>query len=178
MIYISCIVLAVLLGRAAWADVVQRRVPNRVVVGIGLLWLPHAIFYVDPSGAAAALGIAVSLLIVGIVAWHAGWLGAGDVKLMAALGLWSGPDHIVSTLIGTAAIGGLLALVMLLGQHLAPYAALFFAKLASDLRLAGENRIAMAGPAALGLMSRASVPYGVAIAGGGFLLIYLLLAAA
>jgi prepilin peptidase CpaA len=47
------------------------------------------------------------------------WLGGGDVKLLAALALWTGREATIELVIYTACLGGLLALLLMLLRPLA-----------------------------------------------------------
>lgn len=107
---VSLTALAVMLGTAIWHDALARRIPNALV-----LW-----------GAATALGLSLSphglglgsALAGGMVGFLGFWLlyllrmvGAGDVKLAAATGLFVGhPDMLWVNLLILAA-GGVLSLV-------------------------------------------------------------------
>jgi prepilin peptidase CpaA len=95
---------------ATVCDLRTRRIPN-------LLTLPTAVGGI----AVAALGAstvsrdgALVGLMVGLVLMLPGYLlgstGAGDVKLMAALGAWLGPSLAVVAFLLTAIAGGVLAL--------------------------------------------------------------------
>lgn len=105
--------LAVLLLPATAFDLVRRRIPNRLTVTgllLGLLW--HV---VDGRG----MGLAFSLGGIGVAGlalllWLAGGLGAGDVKLFAAIGAWMGPLFLLWTMTGTIFGAGLLALGLVL----------------------------------------------------------------
>ncbi len=82
--------IVVLLVLATWADVHTRRIPNLLTAPAFLLGL-LAHFWLGglAGGTSALLGgiIAGALLLPG---WMVGWMGAGDVKLMAAVGVWVG----------------------------------------------------------------------------------------
>ena len=159
-VYASLVALAALLAGAAWTDLRARRIPNGIVASIGLLWLPFALTLPLPT-AGLSLGLAMAVLVAGMGAWSAGWFGAGDAKLLAALGLWAGPAHLLPLLLTMAVSGGLLAIAMLLARRL---------------------RAAM--PAALGTAwietgsdpASISLPYGLAIAAGGLWLVGVTLA--
>jgi prepilin peptidase CpaA len=161
--------LLVLLGAAAWLDLRSRRIPNWIVAGVVLLWVA-AIVAGDAVAPWPAAGLATLVLLVGIAVWRCGWLGGGDVKLIAALSLWAGPDHLASFLLAAALCGGLLALAILVGGRLAG------SPLATLLRLHAGQLL----PAVIGLQASAppaaALPYGVAVALGGCWLVKLLLA--
>jgi prepilin peptidase CpaA len=81
------------------------------------------------------------------VAFALGALGGGDVKLLAAISLFAGPQRLPGFLIITAIAGGLLGLAILAGAPI--------------------GRPAMAGAGTLRTRLRAGLPYGPAIAVGG-----------
>ena len=84
----------------------------------GTLWLVAAATG-DARPIWPAVATAAAVLVVGITVWRCGWLGGGDVKLIAALSLWAGPGHLASLLLATALCGGLLALAVIVAGRLA-----------------------------------------------------------
>jgi len=106
---IPLLVFAALALAAASSDVRRRRVSNRLnlaILALGLGWRATSL---DPTTAVAGLsGAAVGLAVLMVpFAWR--WVGAGDVKLLAACGAWLGPWHaLLAGLFGVAG-GGLLA---------------------------------------------------------------------
>jgi prepilin peptidase CpaA len=95
---------------ATFTDVRSRRIPNWLVApflvaGIGVSGWLHGWQGVELSLAGAAVG----LLIYGILFWMGG-MGAGDVKLCAAIGAWIGPGQLLISLIFTGLAGGAMAL--------------------------------------------------------------------
>jgi prepilin peptidase CpaA len=95
---------------ATFTDVRSRRIPNWLVLpflALGILvcgWL-HGWHGALNSVEGAALG----LLLYGILFWMGG-MGAGDVKLCAAIGAWIGPGQLLISLIFTGLVGGAMAL--------------------------------------------------------------------
>ena len=80
-----------------------------VVVGLAATpWLPFSIWQRLAAGAGAFVVLA-ALAILG-----RGALGGGDVKMMAALGLWFGVNGVITTASVGFIIGGIAAIVMLL----------------------------------------------------------------
>jgi prepilin peptidase CpaA len=100
----TLIVLAV----ATITDVRSRRIPNWLVVpfmaaGIVVSTVLHGWHGLGQSSAGVALGI----LIYGFLFWMGG-MGAGDVKLAAAIGAWIGPNQLFFALVVTAMAGGMM----------------------------------------------------------------------
>jgi prepilin peptidase CpaA len=103
-----------LLVAVARSDIGARRIPNALVLAL------------VASGSAAAATIlrarvgltgAVEGLALGLALWAPFWLarvlGAGDVKLAAAIGAWLGPTGVLEASLLAAVAGGLLALAVL-----------------------------------------------------------------
>lgn len=107
--YILLFLALVLAITAAIFDVQQRRIPNRLtypamVIGVVL----RTIFFHWKGLSSAIVG---TLLLGGImfVFYAVRAMGAGDVKLMAAIGSLVGPAHGLVVLLATAIVGGVLA---------------------------------------------------------------------
>ena len=110
-------VIALTLGSVACiTDIRSRRIPNLLTFGgaaAGLLF--HTVY---PGGAgvlSAAEGWIVGAAVF-FVPFALGGLGAGDVKLLAALGAWLGPMEILHAAMYTALAGGVLALFVALAR--------------------------------------------------------------
>jgi len=99
-----------LLASACAFDVRFRRIPNRLVVALGVAGVIYAFVTLTPSSAVPhVLGGGA----VGLALWLPFWLlrvlGAGDVKLAAAAGLWLGAAGVLEASLMGAAVGGVLA---------------------------------------------------------------------
>ena len=97
---------------SAAIDLRVRRVPNQLTVGIAALGLLLAALHATRVGVPGALGglaIGLALMLPGHLI---GTTGAGDVKLMAALGTLLGPGRTGLAFIYMAIAGGLIALVI------------------------------------------------------------------
>jgi Flp pilus assembly protein protease CpaA len=102
--------LGLMLVTAAWTDVKSRRIPNSIVLwgaGAALVWA------LSPAG----IGLALSLLggmvafITFLVLHGWGWVGAGDVKLAGATGLYFSPSHALMLCLTILIAGGVVALM-------------------------------------------------------------------
>jgi len=101
-------------GVAVLTDLRWRRIPNAVTSLTAALGLLLALSGASGLTARSAIGG----LLVGLVLMLPGYLfgatGAGDVKLMAALGCVLGPQRIVAAFLYTAIAGGVFALLVAL----------------------------------------------------------------
>jgi prepilin peptidase CpaA len=108
----SFIVLAAGLAAAVVTDLRTRRIPNwltasMVVTGLALAFA--RIGGVTPEQAALGIGAGLLLMLPGHVI---GATGAGDVKLMAAVGAFVGPALVLNAFLGTAVAGGVFAVAV------------------------------------------------------------------
>lgn len=143
---------AALMAAAAFEDLRRLVIPNRLVLGLCLLWLLRlAVMPVSEWLAALeTAGAAVAIFVAGALLFSRGLVGGGDVKLLSAAALWAGAVEVPALLLVTALFGGLLSLVSLtpVGARLA--AARNARPNPADRNAATTRTIA--------------VPYGVAIA--------------
>ncbi len=105
--------LVALLFAAAAQDIVQRRISNWLCLGV-IVAAVVAAFAIGPTFALWQNGLMFALLLaIGVPLFAAGWLGGGDVKLFAALGLWANLATILPLLSSILITGGVLALISL-----------------------------------------------------------------
>ncbi len=117
-------VLCLLLAGAAWSDVRQRRIANRLVFAgafAGIVFntvlpegfgfasgLPGGLgFWIALGGLATGFGLMLPLYVLRA-------LGAGDVKLMAMVGAFLGPRAAVGVVLATFIAGGAMILAVVL----------------------------------------------------------------
>jgi prepilin peptidase CpaA len=113
--YAAAAVLLTMLGIACVWDVRVRKIPNRLTASLAAAGLLFTLWqHPNLSG----LGLAFGGFAVGMLVWFPsyafGLLGAGDVKLAAAAGMWLGPMRTFEAAIIGGIIGGALALLWML----------------------------------------------------------------
>ncbi len=95
---------------ASATDLRWRRIPNWLVFPFLLAGFAISGWLHGWRGlAASGEGMALALLAFGLF-FFLGGMGAGDVKLCAAIGAWIGPQQMLLALIMTALVGGVMAL--------------------------------------------------------------------
>lgn len=143
------LIFAILLFAAAIEDAIRLRISNIIV----LLVIAGAIVAAILGGPKLILwqnlAVFAALLAVGTPLFAAGKLGGGDVKLLAAAGLWFSLMGAARMLVAVAVAGGVLALLILLGRT---------AKWSENAR----RRVVVLRPGG-------GIPYGVAIAAGALI---------
>jgi prepilin peptidase CpaA len=101
-------------GVACWFDVRTRRIPNRLTFPAAALGVVTAIVAHGGAGAfSSAVGLIVGLALFFPLFALRG-MGAGDVKLMGALGAWLGGFVVLGVAFYTTLAGGVLAIVLML----------------------------------------------------------------
>lgn len=98
-----------LAARIIYMDVRFRRIPNKLVFASVVTGIAFSAVFGGLAGALSSLGglgVAFGLMFI----LHAfGTMGAGDVKLFAAVGSIVGLSHVLQTLLVVAIMGGALA---------------------------------------------------------------------
>ena len=147
-----------LLASVLWAmfsDLRSRRIPNQASAAIAAFWIVQAVCSGAVTDSLLALLGAAGVFAGGLLFWRFGWLGGGDVKLLAALSLWAGGPLLLPFLLLTTLLGGVLTLAQL---SLARGAAMAIGMGAPGRRLS---------PALVGSGRPLAVPYGLAIGAAG-----------
>ncbi len=111
-------VAASIFAAAAYTDLRWRCIDNRLVLGLAALAALHALLFASPETAllAALGGLVVGALLLPL--FLRGWIGGGDLKLIAAGSWFFGLSDTPSFLLAVALSGGALSLVVL-GARLA-----------------------------------------------------------
>lgn len=149
-----------LLASACAFDVRARRIPNRLAAGLAGVGVVYGFATLAPG---AALVHGLSGGAVGLALWLPFWwmrvLGAGDVKLAAAAGVWLGVAGVVEASLIGAVVGGVLAF-WALARH---------GGMAAGVARFGAWMIASRAARAIGpelTPQERRIPYGLAIAAG------------
>jgi len=130
-------------------DMLTMTIPNRVsllIVGAFLTAVPFAGLTLEQFAMHLATGVLV--LAIGILLFIPGWIGGGDVKLLAAASLWLGFHDILQYIALVTMIGGLLAVLFLLFRGFVPEGSLRVPRWIMRLQA-----------------KETGIPYGIAIAG-------------
>ncbi|HTO85084.1 MAG TPA: prepilin peptidase [Methylomirabilota bacterium] len=142
------------LAAAGMSDLVRYQIPNSLsaalVAGFALvaLLLPGAVIVNHVLAGVAVFGVTTVLFAIGVC-------GGGDVKLLGATALWMGWSNLSDFLLLMALIGAALALSLLLAR-----------------RLVRSTVLVTTGVRARRLFSKdAGVPYGIAIAVAGLVMV-------
>lgn len=148
MVRLGQLGLALLLAASCVSDWRSRRIPN--VLTVSGLFGALAFHGLAPGGAGlfdpylpGGLGLKASLLGAGLalllllLPYSRGWVGAGDTKLMAAVGAFVGLAALPAVLLGVMLSAGVLALV---------YALLDRELLSAGARIAGWLRWPLMSP--------------------------------
>lgn len=137
---------------AAVLDLRWRRIPNWLTLSAFGAGVAVSVWRYGAPGVILALaGAALGLLML-LPFYAVRAIGAGDVKLLAALGALVGPQALVSVALYAAVAGGAISVLMLLRRH----------------RLGFTLSELVVRPLRLS-RSGAKAPYGVAIASGVYL---------
>ena len=140
--YVTCAILIPGILLASWIDFSQHRVPNWLNLTLILLGFAVQGYFFGMAGLAiGGWGLLTGFGLL-IIPWLMHAMGAGDVKLMAAIGVWMGPLLTFYSFALGAVIGGLVAVVMILsaGRLCMAYAnlGLILAKCSSPKTLFSE----------------------------------------
>jgi prepilin peptidase CpaA len=148
--WVVATLLTAVLAWASYSDIKDRRIPNWTVLAAAALFAPWAIAsslsWVLWALLAGAIAFAVSFAL-----YASGIVGAGDSKLFAAVALFVGLPHLALLGVGTALVGGAIALISIVSRP--------------------RRALVMINMRAKGDFGR-GIPYGVAIASAAAALVW------
>jgi prepilin peptidase CpaA len=100
----------------AWGDLRTRRIPNYLTLGTAVAGLAfNGIAHGLPGLVTGILGLLLGFACL-ILPYLWGGMGAGDVKALAALGAWLGPQYTLFLFCYMGVAGGVMALGYLVWQ--------------------------------------------------------------
>jgi prepilin peptidase CpaA len=108
---VHVIVFGVALAAALW-DLATRRIPNALTFGAALAALAAHAYLGGWSGAGMAAAGWLAGIALFFPVFALGGMGAGDVKLLGALGAWLGPVAAIWVALYSGIAGGLLGLLV------------------------------------------------------------------
>jgi prepilin peptidase CpaA len=110
----SCLIMVPGILWASWIDYKQRKVPNWLNAAIGALGFAAQAWFFGLHGVTYGfLGMIVGFAAL-ILPWMMHGMGAGDVKLMMAIGVWLGPKYTFISFCVGVVVGGIIAVIMIL----------------------------------------------------------------
>ncbi len=166
----TCAVLVPGILLASWIDYSQRRVPNWLNAALILIGFAVQGYFRGTDGLLAGLGgLAVGFGVL-IIPWLMHGMGAGDVKLMAAIGVWFGPWMALVAFAVGAVIGGIIAVIMIVaggkvGQAMANLNVIMVKCASRDTVFSEFGSAKSFGP------SSSLLPYGVPLTIGSLLIL-------
>ena len=114
------VLLALTLVAAALEDALRFRISNLTCALVFVAALAAIGLYGFSSTLWQNALVCLAILAVGTLAFAAGWLGGGDVKLLAATGLWLDLRSAIGLIAAVFIAGGLVALAYILVRRIVP----------------------------------------------------------
>jgi prepilin peptidase CpaA len=150
-------------------DVKSRRIPNFVTMPAFLFGVALHLALGGWRQLLSSLAAGLICAAIFLVFYIAGGMGAGDVKLILAVGCIAGLSHVAYLLVLTALSGGVMAIVWAVARGQLQQTIMNVGELASHHRHAGLQP-----HPDLNLKNAATLrlPYALAIAGGSILTLY------
>jgi len=157
------LVLLVLVIAAAAVDLARRRIPNMLLLAGWVAALPLLLLS-DRPGAALLGAVTGALcgLLVFLPLYLLRGMAAGDVKLMATVGLFVGPYDAVQVAVVACCVGGVMALAIIVSKRSVRVALANVGDLLRPLWMRMQGMPAATEPMRHG--SVGGMPYGLAIA--------------
>jgi prepilin peptidase CpaA len=147
------VIFPICLVMAAWTDLLEMKIPNRIPIVLGAAFLvlaPFAGLSLAEFGFHIAAGLVVFVVCFGLFAINV--MGGGDAKLLTAAALWFGLNMSLATfLIYVSYIGGILTILILI------------------VRASANRVLAMGLPVPNSILMAKKIPYGIAIGIAGIL---------
>jgi prepilin peptidase CpaA len=111
---VATFLLLFALAAATWIDVKSHRIPNSLSFGLMVAGLLTQSYTSGAEGLLTGLGGLLTGLVIFLPFYFGGGMGAGDVKLMAAVGTFLGPGDTLWATGLTLIAGGVLGVGIML----------------------------------------------------------------
>jgi prepilin peptidase CpaA len=160
---VAAVAVSILLT-IAYSDIRTRRIPNALAAVIAILGLARMALADDGVTAVQTLVTSTAVLAVAFLLFSRGVFGGGDAKLMGAMTLLVGFHNLFDFLLLTSVCGSAVALAVLARDRFHPPRRHTSQQM---LKLSTMDHLGHSGP------PRPTVPYGVAIAGAGIVILIL-----
>jgi prepilin peptidase CpaA len=162
---VQTIVVAVAIGvllAIAYGDLLTRRIPNLLAAAIAMLGLTRLMLTANFAEAGLTLAASAVVFTGGFLLFWRDVIGGGDAKLIGAVAILIGFDGLVDFFLLMSVCGGALAVAILVHSRLRSRRRHLSQKVIA-LKCADGSRLAV----------RPTVPYGVAIAAAGIVMLIL-----
>jgi prepilin peptidase CpaA len=161
--YVTILIVAMgVFVLVVYHDLYSRRIPNGLVLATALLGAVRVTFCEDPVAAIFSLAAAIAVFAFALFLYCRSVLGGGDVKFVSAAALLIGHQEVCHFLIVMSFCGAGLALLILTQAKLRLTMWRIYPPRTSPAKTAVELRA-----------HRQNVPYGVAIAAAGAMIMML-----
>jgi prepilin peptidase CpaA len=159
------LVLIVTALAAAYFDLRVRRIPNWISVAGALSGLVLNVYFESLHGAMTATGGLLAALCIYVPLYALKGMGAGDVKLMAALGAIAGPGNWFNIFLVTALLGGAASLALVLFRRKTGQTLMNVSVIVSQLAK-GKPPVERDGALSIHHSKSLKMPHGAVIASG------------
>jgi prepilin peptidase CpaA len=113
MSFVQVAALSIALVAVAW-DLASRRIPNVLTFGGALAGVAAHAYMAGLAGVGMSLGGWLVGVAIFLPFFMLGGMGAGDVKLLAAIGAWLGPVTTIWVALFSGIAGGVMGLIVAL----------------------------------------------------------------
>ena len=113
ILFLFC--LGVIYG--AICDLTTFTIPNRVSYGLGALFVPFAVIGWSQIPVVQHIVLGVIVLAICMTFWKLRWVGGGDVKFLAAISLWMGPDGLLPFMLLLTVISAVFIFILRLARE-------------------------------------------------------------
>jgi prepilin peptidase CpaA len=165
---VQTIVVTVAIGvllAVAYGDVRTRRIPNALAAAIAVLGLARMILAAESVEAGHTLAASAAVFTAGFLLFWRGALGGGDAKLIGAMALLIGANDLLDFFLLMSMFGGALAVAILACNRFRPHRRHLLQQATAPFTMQCAGDITP--------LVRPTVPYGVAIAAAGVVMLIL-----